>query len=459
MPDGDPASPPPSCPQSSVDSSQYSEDCLFLILYVPVAAAASGNGLNTFAWIHGGSFYYGAATNPGLDGSTFALSTGSIVVTLQYRLGVLGFIPPHSQNGGINLGVKDVTTALSFLRSVLPSFHGNPDGITVAGQSSGGMMVRALMAAPTAAKLFKNGIIQSDPMDFNFLPISAYNILQSWFYSKLPCSPATCPTSQLLSTQSYLLGNASTISPAAGSAEPIRPSVDGQFITTSLSRNSYPSLLKPLLVTTVMDEAGFLIGETLPLGFPEQNYVPIVQATFGNRTATILASPWYNVSSMKVVPGQPDDRTRETLSVLGSDATWRCPSWSFARSYAARGGNVYVGLFRRGATYAGNDASDFCTVGGRVCHQDDIYITFGTTPSPTPDQQTLTAEIQARWGAFVKTSNPNPSNANLGEWCATTSTAVKAIQFGLGGGIAAEDACRRSFWGNAVLFDWQIYGV
>ena len=92
--------------------------------------------------IHGGSFYQGAATWPGLDGSALALSTGSIVVTLQYRLGVLGFLPPSSLDGSINLGVRDVTIALTFLHNILPSFKGDPDSITVAGQSSGGMMVR-----------------------------------------------------------------------------------------------------------------------------------------------------------------------------------------------------------------------------------------------------------------------------------------------------------------------------
>ena len=78
---------------------------------------------------------------------------------------------------------------------------------------------------------------------------------------------------------------------------------------------------------------------------------------------------------MKVYPGQTNDETREALSLLGMDGMWRCPNWSFARSYAAKGGSVHVGLFRVSASYAGNSASDFCMIDGRVCHQDDIYIT------------------------------------------------------------------------------------
>ena len=212
-------------------------------------------------------------------------------------------------------------------------------------------------------------------MYYNFLPTYAYTTLQSWYYSNLSSSASSCSVSQLLSTQSNLFSSASTISPAAGLAEPLRPSVDGQFITTSFSGNSYPSPLKPILITTVEDEAGLSVGANLPLGYPPQYYNATVQATFGNQTTTILNSPWYLVSSMKIEPGQPNDQTREALVLLGTDSMWKCSSWSFARSYAAKGGSVHVGLFRVGATYSGNNASDFCVVDGRVCHQDDIYIT------------------------------------------------------------------------------------
>lgn len=68
-------------------------------------------------------------------------------------------------------------------------------------------------------------------------------------------------------------------------------------------------------------------------------------------------------------------------------------------------------------------------------------------------------EIQSRWGAFMKHSDPNPPRRRLGDWSASTSTNIQALQFGLGGGLAAEDACVPTFWGDAVLYNWQIYGV
>lgn len=67
-------------------------------------------------------------------------------------------------NGQLNLALKDIMTALNFLQKVLPSLGGNPSKITLAGQSSGGTMIRALLATPSAQNLFQSAIIQSDPM-------------------------------------------------------------------------------------------------------------------------------------------------------------------------------------------------------------------------------------------------------------------------------------------------------
>jgi carboxylesterase type B len=92
--------------------------------------------------VHGGSFILGSATGAGMDGAGFALASGSIVATVQYRLGVFGFLPPSLLDKNANLGVKDVAVALEFLHKVLPSFGGDVGGITIAGQSSGAMMMR-----------------------------------------------------------------------------------------------------------------------------------------------------------------------------------------------------------------------------------------------------------------------------------------------------------------------------
>lgn len=122
----------------------------------------------------------GSATDPGLNGSALALATDSIVAVIQYRLGAvsvftvsnpchcqltrffkLGFVAPNNQT---NLGLGDAVNALKFLATVLPSFGGDPSKITLAGQSSGANLIRALLAVPSAQSLFQSAILQSDPM-------------------------------------------------------------------------------------------------------------------------------------------------------------------------------------------------------------------------------------------------------------------------------------------------------
>lgn len=115
-------------------------------------------------WIHGGSFKDGGASDPAIDGSKLAQATGSIVVVVQYRLGILGYLPPTSQSSNMNLGVRDVIAALQFIKDSVGCMGGDSGRITLAGHSSGGTMVRNLLATPSASNLFEGAILESDPM-------------------------------------------------------------------------------------------------------------------------------------------------------------------------------------------------------------------------------------------------------------------------------------------------------
>jgi hypothetical protein len=127
-------------------------------------------------WVHGGSFIAGSATAPGLDGSKLAVATNSIVAVMQYRLGALGFM----SNGATNLAVKDTINAMNFLAKVVPSFGGSASKITLAGQSSGAGMIRAILATPSASSLFQSAILQSDPI----VRLLALNLLQLLILSR-----------------------------------------------------------------------------------------------------------------------------------------------------------------------------------------------------------------------------------------------------------------------------------
>jgi len=448
---------PLACPQSGLDASEYSEDCLSMIIYVP-SSVTVGSNAPALMWIHGGSFISGSATGAGLDGSALATATESIVAVIQYRLGALGFMAP---NGQTNLAVKDTITALQFLQAVLPSFGGDASKITIDGQSSGANMIRALLAAPSVSNLFEYAILQSDPMDYGFLNTTMQSSLQDYFNGQLSCSASdtSCLDSlsldDVLAAQSSLSNNAYSVVPAAGQSEPIRPVRDGDLITSPLDLTAtFPSQSKTIMLTNVVDEAMYTIYYEFPSPISASYYEEVVDGSFGSVSGSRLLSYSTYVPTTTSADGTQDARPQ--LSQMGTDQVWRCPTWTFARSWASSGGTAYVGVYTVGASYPGNSDVSECTDSGSVCHQDDIEIVFGTAPSPTNAQSALITEIQARYYQFLRTGNPN--SGSYATWGATEGQTVSALELGSSGTYAA-GACDPSQWGDAVPYDYQVYDI
>ncbi|KAG6898273.1 hypothetical protein C0992_000718 [Termitomyces sp. T32_za158] len=348
---------PPACPQPGVDPSVYNEDCLSMTIYVPPGLSLYSNA-PTLMWIHGGSFIVGSATGPGLDGSKLAVATNSIVAVVQYRLGAvrsmivclsmhanivlkLGFMSP---SGTTNLAVKDIINALKFLNKVSPAFGGSYSKITVAGQSSGANMIRALLAVPSASSLFKSAILQSDPMvsqliffweccsqrsnlrtqNYGFLAPAVQQTLQSSYNGLIGCDAtnSTCldnlSLGAIINAQMTLFNNAVKLDASAGIAEPIRPVRDGSLITSPLdSSAAFPSVSKPILVTTVLNEAGLAIYSQFSSPVPSTSFEPICDASVGaERSKLIVDSPYYPATP-GVDGGEPDARYGDATAVQG----------------------------------------------------------------------------------------------------------------------------------------------
>lgn len=281
---------------------------------------------------------------------------------------------------------------------------------------------------------------------------SSYNTLTGCTASNKACQ-AGLSLDAILDAQVTLGNNAPTIDPSTGSAEPIRPVRDGSLITTPLDLTAaFPSVNKPILLSNVKNEAGPTIYGMFTGTIGSSLFAPVCQASLGDdRTATVQASPFYNLTGSD---------TRVPLEELGTDYVWRCPTWSLARSWVGHGGKAFVGVYVAGATYPANNGIAFCLESGSVCHQDDIEIVFGTVPSPTAAQAALTTEMQARYKAFLTTGSPNA--AGLSPWTAATTTNVHPHQ--LGGtpspsGEVPAGACDPSFWGAAVDYDYQVFGI
>ncbi|KIY42927.1 alpha/beta-hydrolase [Fistulina hepatica ATCC 64428] len=449
---------PLACPQTDLNSTDYAEDCLSMLIYVPPSVTSSSS-VPVLVWIHGGSFVIGSATQAGLDGSDLAVATDSIVVVLQYRLGALGFMAP---DGSTNLAVKDVINALEFLDNTISSFGGDSSMITLAGQSSGAGMIRALLATPSASSYFKSAILQSDPMNFGFLNTSTQESMQSYYNDLVGCSSSdtSCfdalSVSDILTAETTLYDNAESIDASAGSAEPIRPVHDGTLITSALDltvASDFPAQTKTILLSNVKNEAGPTIYGDFTSVLPSSYFDIITEEMLGDpRATTVENSSYYTTTA---IPASADD-ARVSLEVLGTDYMWRCATWSFAGLWASNGGTAYVGLYTVGATYPDNEDIPFCADDGGICHEDDIEIVFGTVSDPTTAQSDLITQVQARYKAFLYDGTPNSGSYTT--WTAATSTDINPLNLG-GTDTIETGACNISFWGDAVEYDYQVYYI
>ncbi|XP_004087355.1 carboxylesterase 3 isoform X5 [Nomascus leucogenys] len=135
-----------------------SEDCLVLNIYSP-AEATAGAGRPVMVWVHGGALITGAATS--YDGSALAAYGNVVVVTVQYRLGVLGFFSTGDEHAPGNQGFLDVVAALRWVQGNITPFGGDLNCVTVFGGSAGGSIISGLVLSPMAAGLFHRAITQS----------------------------------------------------------------------------------------------------------------------------------------------------------------------------------------------------------------------------------------------------------------------------------------------------------
>ncbi len=141
------------------------EDCLFLNVWTP----ATGSGARpVLVWLHGGGFAYGSGAWPLYDGANLARRGDVVVVTLNHRLNVFGYLDlsavggaDYAQSG--NAGMLDIVLALSWVRANIALFGGDPNNVTIMGESGGGMKASVLCAMPAAQGLFHKAIIQSGP--------------------------------------------------------------------------------------------------------------------------------------------------------------------------------------------------------------------------------------------------------------------------------------------------------
>jgi para-nitrobenzyl esterase len=158
----------------SLNRQPESEDCLMLNVWT---AGLDDGGLRpVLFWLHGGGFQAGSGSSPGYDGSNLVTRGDVVVVSINHRLNVLGFL---QLAGACNAGMLDIVHALGWVRDNIAHFGGDPDRVTIFGESGGGRKVGTLLAMPSAKGLFKRAIIQSGPTLRVLLPEDAERAAQA----------------------------------------------------------------------------------------------------------------------------------------------------------------------------------------------------------------------------------------------------------------------------------------
>ena len=148
----------PACPQLAWRGGGVvgEEDCLALNIFTPTGA----EGLAVMVWVHGGAFIKGSSSD-GHYGPELLVAEGVLLVTINYRLGALGWLTTLEQEAPGNLGLRDMALALAWVRDNIGEFGGDPGRVTVFGQSAGSMAISALLTMEEEAAPFHRAILQS----------------------------------------------------------------------------------------------------------------------------------------------------------------------------------------------------------------------------------------------------------------------------------------------------------
>ncbi|GAA6020778.1 hypothetical protein JCM10207_001655 [Rhodosporidiobolus poonsookiae] len=404
--------PPKACPQPGLTEGT-SEDCLYMTVYTPPNAKPTSN-LPVVFWVHGGTFVLGGISS--LDASAWAKEHNTVVVTVQYRLGLLGFLKFDKYGLSGNYGLKDVIAALQFVQSDIKAYGGDPSKVTIAGQSSGAEMIKSLLVTPSATPLFARAILHSAPLDTADQPSDVANAVgKVAAVDLLGCRSFPClknkNVDEIVSATASILSSGMALSqsiPGLSFGEPIRVAVDGELVTRDFqqvvaSGGPLEGAGKELIFTTTKNEGCTTTNtfSTMLGGLTADNMAMAIGVGFSTRAPGILSSGLYT-------PDASGDAT-EAIMQLATDFSWTCPNQQTAINATAASGfsrKVYLGEFDLGVDFD-QGAVSLCS--GKVDHQDDIYTLFAPPSSLTSAQQTLSDEVQARWSAFARTGSPNPS--------------------------------------------------
>lgn len=414
----------PTAPQAPMVEIQFltppekqpeSEDCLYLNIWTP---GLDGAKRPVMVWIHGGGFTGGSGSGVIYNGRTLSTRGDVVVVTINYRLGALGFLNLNEVTKGIipatgNEGLLDQAFALEWVRDNISRFGGNPDNVTIFGESAGAMSVGTLLAMPGARGLFHRATLQSGAAH-HVSSLERAGKVAAIFLDILDIKPTdvnklrSLTEQQILNAQVEIMARARDPKSAIGEL-PLRPVVDGNVIPElpirAVAGGSADNV--PVLIGTNLDEWKLfaILEKNLP-NLTEAGLLRRCQRFIPGGDATGLVEAYRQARSQRNLPVTP----AELLTAIQSDRTFRMPAIWLAEAHYHRQQPTYMYLFDWVSPLMNGILGS--------CHALDLGFVFGTLDDnffgSGEEARALSRKIQDAWASFAR--HGDTSCESIGEW-------------------------------------------
>ena len=409
------------CPQPNSANTAVvgNEDCLFLNIYTPQGKnRVKPNGRAVMIWIHGGGLTQGAGSE--FDPTPLVTGGDVIVVTINYRLGVLGFLAQTALDGewhlAGNYGFMDQQYALFWVKSNIAAFGGDPTRVTIFGESAGGLSIYSQLASPLAADLYQRAIAQSGAYA-GFAPDYRVNILPIATAETTGGGPEVVPGNTLAGTVGcsdetaacLRAADATTLIFAQGT---IFPFIDGTLLTETpgdaFASGNFNHV--PVITGNNHDEYRYFVATDFNFN-PKlgpvtiANYPTDVTIVFGSTIAPSVQSE-YPVPSGSLAPVPPLQ-----LAAAGTDGIFVCTARRAERSLSQYA-TVWAYEFSDENAPVPAPAYAMLNFPMGAYHSADVQYLSNRNGVPAPftaDQQKLSEAMISYWTKFAKKGNPNSS--------------------------------------------------
>ena len=427
----------PHCPQpaSPFGVGSTSEDCLYLNVFTAAGSARDGRRLPVMVWIHGGALVTGESDDYDPAG---LVRDGVVVVTINYRLGILGFLAhpalAHGPGGASgNYGLMDQQAALRWVQRNIRQFGGDPRNVTIFGESAGGLSVLSQLASPGAHRLFSRAIVESGAYNLTQTPLAAAEAAGETLAAKMGCASQTAACLRGLPVQTIL----NNTNPGG-----YQPDIDGLVLTQSLKTAFASGQFNrvPVINGSNHDEWRLFVGLAELEGAPvtAANYLSMIESTLGVSPAIAAV-----IAAQYPLGAYPSPAI--ALGAVGTDAIFACPALTVDSSVSK-----YVPEY----AYEFNDENAppllppvSFPYGAAHASELQYLFTLRTASMLAPQQQQLAAAMKRYWTNFA--ARGFPGSFGLPPWRHFDSGGQRILSLvpprpQIETGFAAEHHC--AFW-------------